>query len=157
MRIAAIPVLATALLAACSQPAPTFSVAGATVDATHWCPGGATNAAYDLHARVDTRNDTSTAVTIESASAKMVLAAASGPWLEQVGETYDAGAVKVTPATVGPHSRATLDVTIPSACTSGQYGSGLSSSGQYRVTVHLETSAGAFSVTASNRHEILAA
>ncbi len=157
MRIAAVTVLAAALLAACSQPTPTFSVGGATVDATHWCQGGAKNAAYDLHARVDARNDTSTAVTIESASAQMVLAAASGPWLEQVGQTYDAGTVKVAPATVAARSRATLDVTIPSACTSGLYGLGPSSSGQYRVNLRLETSAGAFSVTAANRHEILAA
>jgi hypothetical protein len=146
-----------ALVGACSQPQPRFSIAGATVDATHWCPGGAANAAYDLHARIDARNDTSRPVTIESASATMVLAAVTGPWLEQIGEAYDAGSVKVTPTTVAATSRRTLDAVIPSACTSGSYGSGPSISGDYTVKVTLETSAGRFVVTASNRHEIRAA
>ena len=157
MRISLATLILVAFLAACSQAAPEFSLASATVDSTHWCAGGATNAAYDLHARVEARNDTAKAVTIDSASARMVLAAVTGPWLEPVGDVYDAGTVSVTPQTVAAKSRSTLDVTIPSACTSGMYGNGMSSSGQYRVTVRLETSAGAFSVTASNRHEILGA
>lgn len=145
------------LVASCSQPAPRFSIAGATVDQTHWCPGGAANAAYDVHARVDAQNDTATAVTIQSASATMVLASVSGSWLEQVGDVYDAGSVTVAPTTVAARSRATLDVTIPSACTSGRYGTGTGSSGRYTVKLRLETSAGAFAVTASNPHEIVAA
>jgi len=157
MRISVALVVVVAFLAACSQAAPAFSLASATVDSTHWCPGGASNAAYDLHARIDARNDTATAVTIDAASARMVLAAVSGPWLEPVGNVYDANTVSVTPQTVAAKSRSMLDVTIPSACTSGMYGNGTSSSGQYRVTIRLETSAGALSVTASNRHEILAA
>ena len=146
-----------ALVGGCSQPQPRFSIAGATVDATHWCPGGAANAAYDLHARIDARNDTSRPVTIESATATMVLAAVTGPWLEPVGEAYDADTVRVTPTTVAANSRATLETVIPSACTSGRYGSGPSISGDYSVKVTLQTSAGKFAVTASNRHQILAA
>jgi len=144
-------------LGGCSQPEPRFSIAGATVDATHWCPGGAANAAYDLHARIDARNETSRPVTIESATATMVLSAVTGPWLEPVGDAYDAGTVPVTPTTVAANSRATLETVIPSACTSGRYGSGPSISGDYSVKVTLETSAGKFAVTASNRHRILAA
>ena len=157
MRAAIAAAVAVIALAACSQPAPTFSLAGASVDPTHWCPGGASNAGYDLHAKIDARNDTAKPVTIDAVSAKLTLAAVNGPWLEPVGQVYDAGAVAVAPTTVAARSRATLDVVIPSACTSNRYGTSSSSSGHYNVTLGLETSAGAFTVTASNRHEILAA
>lgn len=148
---------ALALLAACSSPPPTFSVAGASVDPTYWCPGGASDAAYTVHATVRARNDTSKEVTIDSATADMVLTAVSGTWLERVGDRYDAGAVVVSPKVVAAHSIGTLAVSIPSMCSSAAYGSGDSSSGDYAVSVHLVTSAGTFSVTAGNKHEIRAA
>lgn len=154
------PLLA-ALLAgaalACSSQQPVFSLTGATVDSTYWCPGGAKDAAYALHARMEAHNGTTKAVSIQSATADMVLTGVSGGWLEKVGDRYDAGEVTVTPATVPAGSTVKLDVAIPSACTSGRYGASNSSSGRYRVTVRLVTSAGAFTVTASNQHEILAA
>jgi hypothetical protein len=148
---------AALLLAACSSESPRFSVAGARVDAMYWCPGGAVDARYDVHATVQVQNTTSKAVTIDSATADMVLARVTGAWLEPVGDRYDAGTVVVSPQTVPPSSSAKLTVTIPSSCTSARYGSTQSSSGSYTVTIHLATSAGAFSVTAGNRHEILAA
>ena len=156
-RAALAAVLAAAAIAACSSPSPTFSLAAASVDPTYWCPGGASNAAYDLHATVDARNGTSREVTIQSATADMVLTSVSGAWLEKIGERYDAGAVIVTPASVAANSNAKLGVTIPSACTSARYGASASSSGRYAVTVRLVTSAGTFSVAAANAHEILAA
>jgi hypothetical protein len=58
---------------------------------------------------------------------------------------------------VGPGSSTDVRVTIKSACTSNSYQFGGSSYGDYAVTMHLVTSAGAFSVTAKNRHEIRAA
>lgn len=148
--------LALLVLSACSQAGPTFALAGATVDPTHFCAVGSRNAAYDLHAKLDARNATSKQVTIESATAQMKLTKVTGEWLESPGDVYDAGTVAVTPSTIAANGRATLDVTIRSACTSGQHNGG-GSSGEYTVTVHLVTSAGTFSVTASNRHEILAA
>jgi len=144
-------------MAACSSSSPTFSLSGATVDPTYRCPGGASNAPYDVHATIKARNDTSKAVTIQSATAEMVLAAIKGKWLEPVGDRYDAGSVAVSPTRVAAGSSATLTLTIPSACTSGPHGSTTSSSGSYQVKLHLVTSAGAFSIDASNRHEILAA
>ena len=147
------------LLAGCSSaaPAPEFSLSGATVDATHWCPGGAVEAKYDVHATVQARTRTSRVVTVEAASAEMVRASVTGPWLEKVGSRYDAAAVKVSPTTIPAGSTSALDVAIPSACTSGRYESSQSSSGSYTVTIHMATSAGAFTVKAQNRHEILAA
>ena len=156
-RAALAAVLVSAAVACSSSPGPTFSLAAASVDPTYWCPGGASSAAYDLHATVDARNGTSKEVTIQSATAEMVLTSVSGAWLEKIGERYDAGTVNVTPASVAAKSNAKLGVTIPSACTSARYGASASSSGRYAVTVRLVTSAGTFSVAAANAHEILAA
>jgi len=126
-------------LAACSSASPTFSLATASVDPTYWCPGGATNAPYDLHATIDARNGTGSGVTIESVSAVLTLESVNGP------------------SSVAPRSSTTLKLTIPSACTSGRYGAATSSSADYKVTMDVTTSAGSFSITAANRHEILAA
>jgi hypothetical protein len=150
--------LALAWLAgACSSGAPTFTVVKASVDPTYWCPGGANNAPYELHATVDVRNGTSGTVTVRSMTAEMRLAAVHGSWLEKVGDRYDAGSVAFTPGTVGAGSSATFRVTIPSACTSDRYELGGSSFGDYAVTLHLVTSAGAYTITAQNQHQIRAA
>ena len=132
-------------------------MADARVDAAYRCPGGSVDAKYDVHATMDAHNTTSKAVIIDSATADMVLAAVTGRWLEPVGDRYDAGAVIVSPSTVPANSTAKLQVTIPSSCSSGQYGSQQSNSGSYTVTIYLATSAGAFNITAGNHHEILAA
>lgn len=110
-----------------------------------------------MHATIEARNATKQDVTIESATAEMVLASVTGAWIEKVGDRYDAGSVVVSPSTVAAGSTAKLEVTIPSSCTSGRSGSAQSSSGSYTVTVHLVTSAGAFTISAANKHEILAA
>jgi hypothetical protein len=145
-------------VAACSsgQP-PSFSVTGASVDPTYWCPGGSRDAPYDVHGAVNVRNGTGGAVTIQSVTAEMRLAAVQGSWLEKVGDRYDAGAATFTPDSVGPGSSTEVRVTIKSSCTSNRYEFGGSSHGDYSVTVHLVTSAGTFSVTAQNQHEIRAA
>lgn len=148
---------ALVLLAACSSPPATFNLTGATVDPAYWCPGGSTDAAYTVHASLKARNDTSKEVTIESATAEMVLTAVSGTWLERVGQRYDAGTVDISPSTVAAHATATLNASIPSTCTSALYGAGNSSTGTYEVRIHLVTSAGQFTITASNEHQILAA
>jgi hypothetical protein len=157
MRWLAVVLASVAVAVSCSSESPTFTLTGVSVDSTHWCPGGATDAKYDVHAAIHVHNGTPKAVAIESATADMVLASVKGGWLEPVGDRYDAGTVSVTPAKVAPNSSATLEVTIPSSCTSGPYGSTLSSSGSYKVTVRLVTSAGKFTAVARNRHEILAA
>jgi hypothetical protein len=144
--------------AACSSGQPsTFAVESASVDPTYWCPGGANNTRYDVHATVDVRNGTSKSVTIESATAQMKLISVKGDWLEKIGESYDASSVTYSPGSVGAGSSTALKMTIPSACTSGQYGSSPSSYGDYEVTMHIVTSDGTFSVTAQNHHQILAA
>ena len=145
------------LAAACSSHPTTFSLTGASVDPQYWCPGGAKNASYDLHATIDARNGTSKAVTINSVTAELTLTAVKGAWLEKIGDRYDAENVKFEPAGVAAGSSATIKVTIPSACTSGNYGSTLSSSGEYRVTMRVSTSIGVHAITASNQHKILAA
>jgi hypothetical protein len=158
--VRAVPLAVVAVLfaAACSsgQPA-TFAVTGASVDPTYWCPGGASNAHYDLHATVSVHNGTGAAVTIESVTAQMTLVAAQGAWLEKPGDRYDAGAATFSPSSVTAGSSSTVKVTIGSACTSDTYGSGGSSYGDYSVTIVLVTSAGRYSVTAGNQHEIRAA
>lgn len=148
---------AAMLVAACSSAQPSFSVTGASVDPIYWCPGGANNAPYDLRASIEAHNGTSHAVTIDSITAEMKLAAVKGSWLEKVGDLYDAGSVKFDPATVPAGSTTTINATIRSACTSGRYGSSLTSSGDYVVTIRVSTSAGTYSIAARNHHQILAA
>jgi hypothetical protein len=156
-RFLAMLAVAVSLVAACSSSPTTFSLTGASVDPQYWCPGGAKNAQYDVHATIDAHNGTSSVVTIQSVAAEMTLTAVKGTWLEKVGDRYEAEGVKFEPASVGAGSSATIKVTIPSACTSGSYGSSLSSSGGYRVTMRVTTSAGVHAISAGNQHQILAA
>ena len=145
------------LAAACSSASPGFALTGASVDPTYFCPGGAKDAPYDLHATISAHNGTGSAVTIRSVTAEMTLAAVKGDWLEKAGSRYEASSVTFTPATVAPGSTAALKVTIPSACTSDKYGGTTSSYGDYQVTMHVTTSVGAFTIAAANQHEIIAA
>ena len=144
------------LISACSSSQATFHLVAATVDATYQCPVGASDSPYNVHGSIVARNDTSNAVTIDSATASLMLTAIKGAWLEPVGSHYDAGAVDVSPKTIAPRSGATLALSIPSSCTSGPTGSAASSSGVYAVTMRLVTSAGTFSIRAANKHEIRA-
>jgi hypothetical protein len=145
------------LAAACSSSNSTFTLASAAVDPTYFCPGGANNTSYDLHATIKARNTTTSAVTIKAVTAEMTLAAVQGEWLEKVGDRYDAGEANFSPTQVAPNATTEVKVVIKSACTSGKYGTGVSSSGDYRVDLHVTTSAGTFSIPAANEHEIVAA
>lgn len=142
----------------CSFGSPsTFAVDGASVDSSYVCPAGSDNVPYDLHATVDVRNGTSSGVTIKSVAAVMTLAVAKGGWLERVGDKYEAGGVTFAPATVGAGSPASLEVTIPSACTNGKTPSGGSSYGDYSVALKVTTSSGTYTIDSKNRHRIVAA
>src|SRR5689334_21736514 len=101
MRHVLLAALAVVLVSACSSSKPaTLTLDSASVDPTYYCPGGANNAPYDLHATVRVHNGTSKVVTIEAVSAQMTVASIKGPWVEKVGERYNADGVKFTPATV---------------------------------------------------------
>jgi hypothetical protein len=157
MRHALLAAAGLLLVSACSSSTPaTFALESASVDPTYYCPGGANNAAYDVHATVKVHNGTSKAVTIDSVTAQMTVASVKGPWIEKVGERYNTDGVKFAPATVAAGGGSSVKLTIPSACTSGKYGTGTSSSAYYTVTVHLATSVGRFAITAANQHEIVA-
>jgi hypothetical protein len=152
-----LPAVLLCLAAACSSGSPSFTLTTASVDPTYFCPGGSKDAPYDLHATIGAHNGTNSPVTIQAVTAAMTLAAVKGDWLEKAGSRYDAGSVHFAPATVAAGSTATLKVTIPSACTSDRYGGSGSSYGDYQVTMHVTTSAGAFTIAAANQHEIIAA
>lgn len=157
MRHVLLAALAVVAVSACSSPKPaTLTLDSASVDPTYYCPGGANNASYDLHATVRVHNGTSKAVRIDAVTAQMTVASIKGPWLEKVGERYSADGVKFAPATVAAGAESSVKLTIPSACTSGKYGTGTSSSADYDVIVHLATSAGTFAITAANQHQIVA-
>lgn len=155
-QIAAKVGVAACLIAACSCSSSTFALTNASVDRSYTCPAGANNASYDLHVNVDAHNGTSSAVTIKSASADLTLEAVNGPWLEKVGDKYEASNVTVAPTTVASGANASLQVTIPSACTNGKATNG-ASYGDYRATVHLATSAGNFSISSKTLHRLVAA
>src|SRR5256885_8291493 len=122
------------LATSCSSGPTTFAVTGSSVDPTHWCPGGAKDAPYDMHATIRVHNGTSGVVTIKSITAEMTLASVTGSWLEKVGDHYDAGSGKFDPSSVTAGSSATVRVTIPSSCTSGSYGSRPTRPATYKVT-----------------------
>jgi hypothetical protein len=131
-----------------------FALSGATVDSSHSCPAGATNAAYDLHGTIDGHNGTSSSVSITSVSAAMTLADSHGGWLQQVGYRYLAGNVAFAPNRVASGSNAALKVTVPSACTNPAKSGGSASYGDYAVVLTVVTSAGTFKITSRNKHRI---
>lgn len=143
------------LIAGCSGSS-TFALTGASVDQNFTCPVGANNAPYDVHATVDVHNGTSGTVTISSVTADLTLEAVNGPWLEKVGDKYQASNVTVAPAKVAPGANASVKVTIPSACSNGK-ATGGSSYGDYRVTLHFATSAGTYSISSKALHRLMAA
>src|SRR5207237_8483462 len=95
------------LATSCSSGPTTFAVTGSSVDPTHWCPGGAKDAPYDIHATIQAHNGTSGVVAIKSITAEMTLASFTGSWLATVGDHYAAGAVKFDTSSVTAGSSAT--------------------------------------------------
>ena len=148
--------LAACLIAACSGSSSTLELANASVDQTYQCPVGANNAPYEVHATVDAHNTTPKSVTINSVTADLTLETVNGPWLEKVGDKYQASNVTVAPTSVVSGAKASLKVTIPSACTNGKATNGASYA-DYRVTVHFATSAGNFSISSKTPHRLVAA
>jgi hypothetical protein len=147
---------AACLIAACSGGSSTLELTSASVDQSYQCPVGANNSPYDVHATVDAHNGTSKSVTISSVTADIMLEAVNGPWLEKVGDKYQANNVTVAPASVAPGANASLKVTIPSACTNGK-ATGGASYGDYRVTLHFATSTGNLSISSKGLHRLVAA
>lgn len=149
--------MTTALLVgACSTNSSTFALTNASVDKSYTCPVGAKDAPYDLQATVAAHNGTSRAVGITSATADLTLEAVQGPWLQKVGDKYQASKVSVAPDSVAAGADASLTVTIASACTNGKATNG-ASYGDYRVNVHIATSAGNFSISSKTLHRLVAA
>jgi hypothetical protein len=144
------------LFAACSPTSSTFALTNASADQSYTCPVGANNAPYDLQVTVGAHNGLSRNVAITSASADLTLEAVQGPWLEKVGDKYQAGKVTVAPDSVAAGASESLKVTIPSACTNGKATNG-ASYGDYRVTVHIATSAGNYSIASKTLHRLVAA
>jgi hypothetical protein len=143
--------------AGCSSGAPpAFTLNSASVDSLYACPSTANNGPYNLHATIEVHNGTSGSVTIEAVSAEMTLAATKGSWLQKVGDKYNAAALKFSPQRVGPGSSSSLQVAIPSACTSGKTAKVDSSYGDYSVELWVIASSGTYRVSSQNRHRILA-
>lgn len=149
-------VVAACLITTASCASSTFDLTNASVDQSYTCPVGANNAPYEIQATVDAHNGTSATVTIKSVSVDLTLEAVNGPWLEKVGDKYEASNVTVAPPSIAAGANASLKVTIPSACTNGKATNG-ASYGDYRVTVHLATSAGNFSISTKKAHRLVAA
>lgn len=150
--------LACALVLAACGPfcSSSFTLTNPSVDATHTCPADANGAAYDLNATIAADNQTSTSVAIRSATAVMVVSTVHGRWLQAVGFRYDAGEVPVSPGSVGPGSKATLKLTIHSACSNNAHQGTADNYADYAVDLTVRTSAGDFKLTSQNEHRILA-
>jgi hypothetical protein len=149
--------LLTTALASCSTGAPgAFTLDSASVDSPYACPSTAIDAPYSLHATIEVHNGTSRSVTIKAVSAEMTLAATRGSWLQKVGDRYDAAAVKFSPERVAPGSSSSLQVAIPSACTSGKTAKVDSSYGDYSVELWVIASSGTYRIASQNRYRLLA-
>jgi hypothetical protein len=149
-------IAACAIIAGCSSGPPVFSLDNETVDATFACPPGSDNTPYPLHASMDAHNPTSAAVTIKSVTAQLKLVTTKGPWLQKIGETYDAGSATFAPDTVPAGGSSSIKVTITSACTSDKSIIAPLSYGEYAVTLHVTTSSGNYALTSKKRHRIVA-
>jgi|SRR6267154_2407640 len=150
-------VLLVAALVSCSNGTPAaFAVSSASVDSPYVCPSTANNSPYNVHATIEVLNGTSSTVTIKSVAAQMTLAATKGAWLQKVGDKYEASAVKFTPETVAPGRSSSLQVAIPSACTSGRSAKVDSSYGDYSVELTVVASSGSYKIASANHHRILA-
>jgi len=145
------------LVMGCGSGSGDFTLSNATVDASHACASGSNNSAYALHASVASHNGRSSSVTIKAVSAVMTLSAVHGGWLQQVGYRYDAEKVAFTPNRVGAGSSATIELTVPSACTNQSKAGGPVSYGEYSVALTVTTSAGTFKIGSRNKHRIIAA
>jgi hypothetical protein len=149
--------LLAAVAAGCSNGAPAaFTLNSASVDSPYACPSTANDAPYNLHATLEVRNGTSSTVTIKSVAAQMTLAATHGIWLQKLGDKYEATAVKFSPETVGAGRSTSVQVAIPSACTSGKTAKVDSSYGDYSVELTVVASSGTYKIGSQNRHRILA-
>lgn len=148
--------LIAAASAGCSSGAPAaFTLNSASVDSEYACPSTANDAPYYLHATIEVYNGTSSSVTIQRVAAEMTLAATKGSWLQKVGDKYEAAAVKFSPETVSARSSSSLQVAIPSACTSGKTAKVDSSYGDYSVKFSVIASSGTYRIASQNRHRIL--
>ncbi len=105
---------------------------------------------------LEVRNGTSSTVAIKSVAARMTLTATKGTWLQKVGDRYEAAAVKFTPEAVPAASSSSLQVAIPSACTSGKSAKVDSSYGDYSVELTVVASSGTYKIASANHHRILA-
>ena len=150
-------VLFAGAVGACSIGSPsTFTLNSASVDPEYACPAGTDKRPYALHATIEVRNGTSNGVAIKSTAAVLTLAAVKGGWLDHVGYKYKAEGVTFSPASIGAGSPASVNVTIPSACTNGKRASDGSSYGEYSVTLTVTTSSGRYTIDSKNRHRIVA-
>jgi hypothetical protein len=149
---------ALVLLAACGPfcGSGSFSVTGATVDASYSCPEGSAQQPYDVHVNVTADNPTSNDVTISSATAAMTVSAVHGRWQQATGYRYDAGQVAFSPNRVGKGAKATIQLVIHSACTNNARSGTEANYADYTVQATIVTSAGTFKVTCQNKHRILA-
>lgn len=141
--------------AGCYGAQSTFTLTGASVDASYTCPAGAIDAPYSLHGVIDAHNGSSSTVTIRSVTAVMILAAVKGPWLEKLGDRYEAAGVTSSLSTLGAGSSAPIEVVVPSFCTGGKAGAE-SSYGDYSVGFAVITSSGTYRIESGNRHRIVA-
>ena len=146
-----------ATVGGCSVGAPTtVALNSASVDPTYTCPAGSVDAPYSVHGMIALHNGTSSSVTIKSVTAVMTLAAVKGPWLEKLGDKYEPAGVTSSLTTLGAASSASMEVVVPSACTSGKTATSGSSFGEYSVGFTVTTSSGTYKIESANRHRIIA-
>lgn len=146
--------MALAVLAACGSSS--FSLSGATVDATYTCAVGSANTPYSVGVKISTDNPTSKSVDVRSIDAVMVVSAIHGSWLQPVGYKYDAGDIEFSPRSVGAGAKSTLTGSIPSGCTNQKHQGTTDNYADYAVQLTVVTSAGTFHLTSSNKHRIVA-
>jgi len=105
---------------------------------------------------IGVQNGTSSGVSIKSVTAVLTLAAIKGPWLETIGERYEAAGVTSSLHSLGAGSSAEMQVVVPSSCTTGKARGTEVVYGEYSVGFTVTTSSGTYRIDSKNRHRIIA-
>ena len=130
-----------------------FTLSNARVDSTFKCPNPSVNLPYDVHGTVDADNSTTATVTIRSMSEENVTVSTVGDWTGPRGEKGGGPITDFSPKIVASGATPTIHFTIPFECTDS--GPAVTTYGEFTFKFHIVTSAGSYTLDASNRHRLV--
>ena len=152
-KIARSALLASALLAlvACGPICgigASLSLSHAYVDAKYSCPYPANDLPYDVHATIDAKNSSSSAVQLKSIQETWTNVGSSGDWSGTEGAHGTDSITKFSPKTIGAGGVTTIKFVIPFTCTNA--GGSNDTWGDFSFKFVVKTSAGDYTINPNN-------